>query len=594
MVTLSNTFNLTETVEAILNNCKTLNHLKQLQASLIILGRSQVQFFNFRLLRFCILRLSNLHYARSIFDHVKSPNVYLYSAIINGYASESHHVDVFRLYKNLVNRGKPRPNHFVYPSVLKSSSQVLNSYGTEMVHTQIVKTGFGSNPIVQTALVDCYTRFCSDVGTARKLFDEMPVRNVVSWTTMISGYTRLGEMGNAILLFDEMPERDIPSWNAIIAGCTQNGLFPEAILYLRRMLASCELQLRPNEVTLACVLSACGQTGMLQLGKETHGYIYRKGIGCDSYMLNAVIDMYGKCGCLKEARHVFDTASDKSLTSWNSMINCYALHGQSRSALDVFEEMMQTWNSERPDEITFIGLLNACTHGGLVERGYHYFGLMTEVYGIEPQVEHYGCMVDLLGRAGRFKEVMDFISCMKVKTDEVIWGSLLNGCKIHGNADLAEFALRKLIEIDPNNGGYISMLANLYVELDKWDEVRGVRRILKERNVQKIPGCSWIEVDCILHQFQSADNTHPREVKTADCAAPIKFAHVASDSGAGYLFNVNPYVEVPAFRGSHKCRIAGPLYNAMIITPAKDIKVPVAFAIPRAFLKLRFSNLHVI
>ncbi|KNA14550.1 hypothetical protein SOVF_106540 [Spinacia oleracea] len=512
LVTLSNATNLTESVVAILDNCKSLNHLKQLQSSLITLGQSQAQFFVFRLIRFCTLRLSNLQYARLIFDHVNSPNVYLCSAIINAYASESHHVEVLTLYKNMVNNGRRRPNHFIYPSVLKSSSEVFDSYGTKMVHTQIFKTGFGSNPIVQTALVDCYTRFCSDVGTARQLFDEMCERNVVSWTAMISGYARLGEMGNAILLFDEMPERDVPSWNSIIAGCNQNGLFPEAIYYLRRMLGSFGLQLRPNEVTLACALSACGQTGMLQLGRETHGYIHRKGIGCDSYMLNALIDMYGKCGCLNEARRVFDSTLDKSLTSWNSMINCYALHGQSRNALDVFDEMMQTGNdvNVRPDEITFIGLLNACTHGGLVEKGYYYFGLMTEFYGIEPQIEHYGCVVDLLGRAGRFEEVMDIISKMKVKADEVIWGSLLNGCKIHGNAHLAEFAIKKLIEIDPNNGGYLSMLANLYVGLTKWDEVRGVRKMLKERDAQKIPGCSWIEVDCRIHQFRSADKTHPR------------------------------------------------------------------------------------
>lgn len=379
-----------------------------------------------------------------------------------------------------------------------------------MVHTQILKTGFETNPIVQTALVDSYARFCSDVVTARHLFDEMSERNVVSWTAMISAYARLGEMGNAVLLFEEMPERDVPSWNSIIAGCTQNGLFPEAIIFLRRMLASSELHLSPNRVTLACALSACGHTGMLQLGKEIHCYIYRKGFGSDSYISNSLVILYGKCGCLKEARRVFGATSYTSLTSWNSMINCYALHGQSESALDIFEEMVQAGNDVKPDEITFTHLLNACTHGGLVEMGYNYFDKMTKVYGIEPQIEHYGCIVDLLCRAGCFQEAMDIIDGMKVEADEVIWGSLLNGCKIYGNADLAEFAIRKLIEIDPKNGGYISILANLYVELAKWDEVSGVRKMLKDQNAQKVPGCSWIEVDCRIHQFYSSDNAHPR------------------------------------------------------------------------------------
>ena len=429
--------------------------------------------------------------------------------MINAYASEFDHLSVLTLYRNMLHRGRPRPNHFIYPSVLRSSSELLDSSGTKMVHTQIFKTGVGTNPVVQTALVDSYSRFCSDVTTARQLFDEMSERNAVSWTAMIFGYARLGEMGNAVLLFEEMPEseRDVPAWNSVIAGCTQNGLFPEAISFLRRMLAEGDL---PNQVTFACAFSAFGHTGVVRLGKEIHGYIYRRGIGLGSYVSNALVDFYGKCGFLKQARCIFDYVRDKNLTLWNSMINCYALHGQSGSALDIFEEMVEADDKVKPDWITFIGLLNACTHGGLVERGYYYFGLMTRVYCVEPQIEHYGCIVDLLGRAGRFQEVMNIINGMKVEADEVIWGSLLNGCKIHGNVDLAEFAIKKLIQIDPNNGGYISMLANLYVELAKWDEVRGVRKMLKERNAQKIPGCSWIEVDWRLHHFHSADCTHPK------------------------------------------------------------------------------------
>ncbi|KAL9243011.1 hypothetical protein vseg_016953 [Gypsophila vaccaria] len=510
MISLSNTRDLTTTLETLLTKCTTLRHLKQLQASLVTLGHSQAQFFAFRLVRFCTLRLFDVYYARRLFDHLNSPNVYLYSAMINAYSSGYDHGAVVSLYTTLVRCGRPRPNHFIYPNVLKSGSEVWGSYGPRMVHTQIMKTGFGVNPIVQTALVDCYTRFCSDVGSARRVFDEMSERNVVSWTAMISGYARLGEMGNAVVLFDAIPVRDVPSWNAIIAGCTQNGLFSEAVAFLRSMVSSGEVEVRPNEVSFACALSACGHTGMLQLGKEIHGYIVRNGLGLDLYMLNGLIDLYGKCGCLKEARRVFETTPGKSLTSWNSMINCCALHGQSESAVDIFEEMLQVGDSVKPDEITFIGLLNACTHGGLVEKGYYYYHLMINVYGINPQIEHYGCIVDVLARAGRFNEVMDVIKEMKVEPDEVIWGALLNGCKIHGNASVAELAIKKLIEIDPNNGGYISMLANLYVELGKWDEVCGVRAMLKARNVQKIPGCSWIEVDCGLHQFHSADYSHPK------------------------------------------------------------------------------------
>lgn len=217
------------------------------------------------------------------------------------------------------------PNHFIFPHVLRSCPEVLESHGTELLHTQILKSGFGEYPVVQTALVDSYTRFCSDLGIARQLFDEISERNVVSWTAMISGYTRVGEMGNAVLLFEKMPERDTPSWNSVIAGYTRNGLFSEVISLFSRMIRSN----RPNQVTVVWSLLACGHTGMLQLGKSVHGYIYRNGLGPDSYISNALVDMYGKCGSLLEARRAFGKTSKRNLTSWNSMINCFALHGQS-------------------------------------------------------------------------------------------------------------------------------------------------------------------------------------------------------------------------------------------------------------------------
>lgn len=381
------------------------------------------------------------------------------------------------------------------------------------MHAAIVKSGFCQYPVVQTALVDSYSRSGSHIGIARELFDEMSERNVVSWTAMVSGYARAGELGDALSLFEEMPDKDVPSWNAIIAGCTQNGMFPEAISLFRRMIFEGRQHHlnRPNQVTIVCTLSACGHTGMLQLGKEIHAYVYRKSFGLDSFISNAMVDMYGKCGNLKEARIVFEIIPKKSLTSWNSMINCFALHGQSEWAISVFEEMMQLEECDvRPDYITFIGLLNACTHGGLIEKGITYFDLMTKKYGIQARIEHYGCLVDLLCRAGRFKEALDVVRTMKIEPDEVVWGSLLNGCKKYGRADLAEFAIQKLIELDPNNGGYGTMLANLYGELGKWDQVRKVRKILKERDTPKIPGCSWIEVDNQVHQFYSVDKSHPR------------------------------------------------------------------------------------
>ncbi|KAE8022207.1 hypothetical protein FH972_008030 [Carpinus fangiana] len=506
--------NLNEHVLAVLAKCNHLSHLKQLQAFLITLGHNQTQFYAFKLVRFCALSLANLPYARVIFDHLHSPNVYLYTAMITAYASRPDHESAFALFRNMVRRRRPQPNHFVYPHVLKACPQALEPHGTKMVHTQIFKSGFGQYPVVETALVDSYSRFCSDNRSARQVFDEMFEKNVVSWTAMISGYTRLGEIGNAISLFEKMPDRDVPAWNSVISGCTQNGLFSEAISLFRRMVnLSQEGQhqgIRPNQVTVVCALSACGHTGMLQLGKWIHGYVYKNRVDQDTFISNALVDMYGKCGNLKKARRVFDMTPKKSLTSWNSMINSFALHGQSESAISTFEEMMQCADGMRPDEVTFVGLLNACTHGGLVEKGISYFEMMTNGCRIEPKIEHYGCLIDLLGRAGQFEEALEVVRGMSMEPDEVVWGSLLNGCKIHGRSDLAEFTVRKLIEIDPNNGSYGIMLANLHGELGKWDEVRKVRKMLKEQNAYKTPGCSWIEVDNQVYQFYSADKSHSR------------------------------------------------------------------------------------
>lgn len=399
----------------------------------------------------------------------------------------------------------------MFSIILKSWPEVAGGCGVEMVQAQIVKSGFGGYPAVQTAVLDAYGRCGVGVGVARKVFDEMSERNVVSWTAMISGYTRAGQVGDAVLLFEEMPEgiRDTPFWNCIIAGCVQNGLFAEAIEFFRRMVvaqgANC-----PNQGTVVCVLSALGHSGMLQFGRCIHGYIYRNGLGLDLFAVNGLIDMYGKCGSFEKSRTVFDNSAELNLMSWNSLINCYALHGRCHEAIAVFEEMLAHGHDLKPDAVTFVGLLNACTHGGLVVEGRSYFDTMIKDFGIEPRIEHYGCLVDLLGRSGQFEEAMEVVDGMRMLPDEVIWGSLLSGCKIHRRLDLAEFAVKKLIEISPNNGGYSAMLANLYGETGKWDEAQKIRKALSEGNAYKAAGCSWIEIDDQVHNFYSVDRSHPR------------------------------------------------------------------------------------
>ncbi|KAJ4959835.1 hypothetical protein NE237_019745 [Protea cynaroides] len=284
--------------------------------------------------------------------------------------------------------------------------QIRSEIGTSLVpeydpepksiNAQIFKLGFGGYPIVKTAPLDSYSRSCSDD------------RNVVSWTAIISGYTWLGQIGNAVLLFEEMPERDVPSWNAVIARCTQNGLLTEAISLFRRMVVLADRDVRPNQVTVVCL--PC---------KWIHGYIYGNSLGPNSFVVsNVIFDMYGKC---------------RKDVGYGGVV--------------------------KPDGITFVGLLNACTHGGLIEKGCDYFG----------------CVIDLLGRASCIEEAMEDVKGMRIEPDEFVWCSLLNGCKIHGHMDLAEFGV---------------MLANIYGDSRNWEEVNKVRKTLKEKGVKKTPGCS--------------------------------------------------------------------------------------------------------
>ncbi|KAG2659898.1 hypothetical protein PVAP13_1KG400000 [Panicum virgatum] len=484
---------------AALSRCSTRAHLEQLHAHAFVAGRAAAQPTTFHLLRTAALRLSCLPYARRLFDATPHPNVFLYSAMLSAYVSSSssssaaasHHSshvharDALDLFLRMLRRGRPAPNQFV------------------SIHSHACKSGFCEYDVLMTSLLDGYSRY-GMMADARKLFDGLTERNVVSWTALLSGYARAGKVGDAIVLFERMPERDVAAWNSIIAGCTQNGLFVEAVGILGRMVGE---GFRPNATTVSCVLSACGHLGMLKIGRLIHCYAWRT---CcfGSSVLNGLIDMYGKCGNLTGARWIFNEVSDRSLTTWNSLINCLALHGRSKCAIAVFNAMRD--EGVEPDVVSFVGLLNACTHGGFVDEGLRYFELMQHEHGIEPEIEHYGCIVDLLGRAGRFQDALNVISNMWIKSDEVIWGSLLNACRIHRQLELAELAIRKLLELDPNNANYVVMLANVYSEGGLWEEVTKVRKSVKEESIgKKLPGCSWIEVDRKTHRFYSGDDAHP-------------------------------------------------------------------------------------
>ncbi|XP_078440595.1 pentatricopeptide repeat-containing protein At1g33350-like [Wolffia australiana] len=492
-----------------ISRCVHLRHLKQLQAHLVVLGHGQTQFFCFKLVRFCTNTLSHLPYARAIFDSLPSPNIFLYTAMLSAYSHSSPSSGA-HLFIILLRRSRPRPNQFIFPPALRSFASSSTLPSISAVHSLISKSGFHRDGVVQTSLLDAYAR-SSDIAAARRLFDELPQKNTISRTAMITGLSQVGMVAEATVVFEEMPERDVPSWNSIIAGYTQNGFFSDGLALFRRMIAA---SVPPNETTLVCAFSACAHLGTLQSGKSLHGYAYRNSIADSRFVSNALLDVYGKCGSLHHARHLFDEMRNKSVTHWNSIINCLALHGRSSEALARFQEMEKA--GAAPDEVTFVGLLNACVHGGQVDEGRRLFGAMAANYGLAPRIEHYGCFVDLLGRAGKLEEAMEVVEGMEMAPDEVVWGAVLNGCRVHGKMKMAETAVRKLLELDPMNAGYAVLLANLYSWSGRWEEMGSVRKEMKEKGGRKLPGCSWIELEGQLHQFYSGDRRNPLVVEIVE------------------------------------------------------------------------------
>ncbi|KAL4201035.1 hypothetical protein AMTRI_Chr02g256570 [Amborella trichopoda] len=459
-------------VSALLERCTHLSHLNQLHAFLITLGQAHLPLLSFKLLRFCTTTLGGAHidHARLIFDHKPAPSVYHWTAIITAYQMHFNSV---------------APNQFTFPYILKASAQIFALLETAQTHAHIAKSGFGAWAVVRTALVDAYAK-CGVLEAARRALGEMHEPNVASFTALLTGFAKFGKMGDTFVLFEEMRERDVPAWNAAIAGCAQNGLFVEALSLFNRMLAESH---QPNHMTLVCVLSACAHLGTLGIGGPLHAHAYKCGSGASPFVGNALIDMYAKCGCLKEACKFFDRMRERSITAWNSMTNGLALHGHTREAIEIFNKTQV--EKVRPDEVTVVGVLNACTHGGLIDEGCSYFLSMKKDYGLEPRIGHYGCVVDLLGRAGCLEEAIEVIEGMKQEPDDVIWGTLLNACRMHGNVGLAE-----------SNGSYMVQLANFYGEKGKWEEVG---RLARDGPMEKTSGCSWIEMDGEVVEFYSAD-----------------------------------------------------------------------------------------
>ncbi|KAL6912055.1 hypothetical protein ACP4OV_000860 [Aristida adscensionis] len=340
---------------------------------------------------------------------------------------------------------------------------------------------------------------------ALQLFGAMPVRSAVTYNTMISGLMRNGLLPAAFEVFDGMPRPDKVSWTALIDGCVKNGRHDEAIDCFRAMLLD---GVEPDYVTLMAAVSACAEVGALGLGMWVHRFVIARGLERNVRVANSLIDMYARCGQVELAAQVFRSMRKRTVVSWNSMIVGLAANGRCADAIEHFEAMRRA--GFKPDAVTLTGVLTACSHAGLTEQGLRYYELMTAEHGVAARMEHYGCVVDLLGRAGRLDEAMRVVETMPMRPNEVVLGALLSGCRMHGDVDMAERLMQHLLELDPGGDSNYVLLSNIYAAVGKWDGAGKVRSLMKARGVKKRPGYSAVEVDGDVHEFVSGDRSHPQ------------------------------------------------------------------------------------
>ncbi|KAK9060442.1 hypothetical protein SSX86_021146 [Deinandra increscens subsp. villosa] len=492
-----------ETVASLITTSKTIQQLLQIHAAVIRHGFQNHPIVNFKLQR-SYSSFNRLDQSLALFNLTPNPNVFFYTSIIHAHTAGNLHLRGVKLYIQMISQNEVvEPNEFTFSALLKGCCLETG----RLLHPHVIKLGFDGNMHVRTALVDAYSRG-GDLASARQLFDEMPERSLVSLTSMITGYAKHGDLVRARALFDAMTERDSVCWNVMIGGYAKYGKPTDALTLFRDMM---RVKMDPDEVTLVAVLSACGQIGSLESGRWIHSYVKNNGIHMNVHLGTALIDMYSKSGSLKDAELIFNKLKNKDVIAYNSMITAYAMHGFAQEALLLFSNMCRMHT--RLTDVSFVGILNACAHSGLVSIGKGIFLSMKGKHKIEPTIEHYGCMVNLLGRAGYLEQAYTLVKNMKVDPDPVIWGTLLDSCTLHRNVRLAEEIVKFLVDHNLANSGTYILLSNLYAATSDWAGVARMRTMMKDHMVHKEPGCSSIEVHNKVHEFVAGDTKHPNSEK---------------------------------------------------------------------------------
>nr|XP_033515452.1 pentatricopeptide repeat-containing protein At5g19020, mitochondrial isoform X2 [Nicotiana tomentosiformis] len=414
-------------------------------------------------------------------------NVVSWGTIIDGYLQVGRLSEAVRMYSEMLHTGL-HPNDVMIVDFLSTCGQVMCIYEGKEFHGVAVKKGFDILDFIQATIVHFYAA-CGEVDLARLQFEVGNKNHIACWNALIAGLIRNRKIEEARHLFDQMPARDVFSWSSMISGYSQSEKPDLALELFREMLAS---GVKPNEITMVSVLSSIATLGTFKEGRWAHDYICKNSIPLNDNLSSALIDMYAKCASVNDALEVFNRVREKAVdvSPWNAIICGLAMHGHAHLSLDIFSDLLR--RTIKPNSITFIGVLSACCHAGLVEAGEQHFQSMTKLYNVEPNVKHYGCMVDLFGRAGRLKEAEELIRSMPMEADCIIWGTLLAACRTHGNTEIGERAAENLARVEPSHGPSRVLLSNIYADAGKWDDAFLVRQAMRSRGLTRSTAYSGV------------------------------------------------------------------------------------------------------
>ncbi|KAI3878705.1 hypothetical protein MKX03_007167 [Papaver bracteatum] len=553
---------------SLIKQCKTIKTLKSLHASMIRSHLHLNLFFSTNLItRYS--SLGSISHSYSIFSSTQTSDVFLWNVMIRCFVESFSYDRAVRLYCRMKEYGI-RPDNYTFPFVVKACGHLQDVKLCRVVHGDVIEFGCEYDVFVGNSLITVYGK-CEQVEHSRQVFDRMSDRSLVSWSAMIGAYaqnglykegfsvfrmmlserikpnrvavlnvipcvssetdadeisrvivdsgldleqsiqnaemlmySRCGRIDIARRIFEEIPDKDLVTWSSMIEAYAQADKPIEALDLFKQL----KLQkIQYDYVTVLSVIRACSSLGSLRQAQFIHGFITRRSFRNELVLETALIDLYVKCGSLEYARIFFERMRQRNLISWSTIISGYGMHGRGREALRIFNQMKET---EEPDHITFVSVLSACGHAGLIAEGWSCFDSMTKDFGLTPKSEHYACMVDLLGRAGQLNEAREFINNMPIKPESGVWGALLGACRIHSNVELAEFAAKSLFELDPENPGRYVLLSNIYKSMGKREEADRIRAVMKRKGVKKAPGHTIIEVKNKMYKFVVGDKSNPQ------------------------------------------------------------------------------------